>query len=176
MNKGIQVISVCTFLLSPLVVMAEQTCFDVSSVPSTTPTERFIKNVDGTVTDTETGLMWQTCEFGQDYDSDSESCTSTALQVDWQQALVAAKNNVYAGFNDWHVPNVKELASIIEHRCVEPAINQTIFTSTQNDNYWTSTTGGSQIDHAWAYQLADGKNNLKAKTSDVFLRLVRYAK
>nr|WP_281358331.1 DUF1566 domain-containing protein [Pseudoalteromonas caenipelagi] len=126
--------------------------------------------------DNETGLMWQVCDFGQNYDVVSGTCTSTALQLNWQQALIAAKNSDYAGFSDWHVPNIKELASILEHSCVEPAINLAVFVSTQNDNYWTSTTAVSQIDHAWAYQFADGKNNLKAKTSDIFLRLVRYAK
>ncbi|OHU96399.1 DUF1566 domain-containing protein [Pseudoalteromonas byunsanensis] len=163
-------------LLGSFTAFAQQTCVDATNAPSTTPTERFTFNGDGTATDNETGLMWQVCEFGQNYDAVNITCNSAALQVNWQQALVAAKNSNYAGFTDWHVPNVKELASIIEHSCVEPAINQEVFLSTQNDNYWSSTTAISEQDHAWAYQLADGKNNLKAKTSDIFLRLVRYAK
>ncbi|MBD1582061.1 DUF1566 domain-containing protein [Pseudoalteromonas sp. S16_S37] len=141
-----------------------------------TPTARYIINTNGTALDNETGLMWQVCDFGQNYDTATSSCTSAALQLNWQQALTAAKNSDYAGFTDWHIPNVKELASILDHSCVEPAINLEVFISTQSDNYWTSTTAVSQIDHAWAYQFADGKNNLKAKTSDIFLRLVRYAK
>jgi hypothetical protein len=155
---------------------AEQACVDEATAPKTTPTARFVVNSDGTVLDTKTGLMWQTCEFGQSYDPQNKSCNSAALQVDWQQALMAAKNSEYAGYKDWQVPNIKELASIVEHACVEPSIDLNVFLSTQNDNYWTSTTAITQVDHAWAYQFADGKNNLKAKTSDIFLRLVRYAK
>ena len=172
----IRILSACIVLFVPWVVSAAQTCSQVTDVPSTTPTDRFTINDNGTIMDNSTGLMWQLCQFGQSYDATTKSCISVALQVDWQQALVAANNSDFAGFKDWHVPNIKELASIIEHRCVEPAINLTVFSSTQNDNYWSSTTALSQPDHAWAYQFSDGKNNLKAKTSDIFLRLVRYAK
>ncbi|BBN82866.1 hypothetical protein PA25_28510 [Pseudoalteromonas sp. A25] len=155
---------------------AEQACVEKTVTPSTTPSERFTVNDNGTVLDSKTGLMWQVCDFGQSFDNQTKQCNSAALQLNWQQALSAGKNSDYAGFKDWHVPNVKELASILEHRCVEPAINLAVFTSAQSDNYWTSTTATSQVDHAWAYQFSDGKNNLKAKTSDIFLRLVRYAK
>lgn len=151
---------------------ATQAC--VSSVDSTSPSTRFKITLSGTVTDTLTGLMWQKCNFGQTYNSGDQTCVGTAQQLNWQQALNAASNDEFGDLKDWHVPNIKELASIIEHQCVEPAINLSLFPDTLNENYWSSTTAIKQIDHAWAYQFSDGKNNIKSKTSDIFLRLVRY--
>ncbi|MBQ4849398.1 DUF1566 domain-containing protein [Pseudoalteromonas sp. MMG013] len=160
--------------MTSMSLLAAQTC--ISTVVSTSPTERFSISTEGTVTDSFTGLMWQRCNFGEVYNSGDQSCTGTAQQLNWQQALSAAVNDELGEFKDWHVPNIKELASIVEFQCVEPAANITIFSGTLNENYWTSTTAITQIDHAWAYQFSDGKNNIKAKTSDIFLRLVRYSK
>jgi hypothetical protein len=169
----VKAISIALSLISTS-LWAAQTC--VSSLGSTTPTARFSVTNNGTVTDSVTGLMWQRCSYGQTYSVESQSCIGIAQQLNWQQALDVANSGELAGFTDWHVPSVKELASIVEHQCVEPSANISIFTDTLNENYWSSTTAIKQIDHAWAYQFADGKNNIKAKTSDIFLRLVRYSK
>ncbi|CCQ11091.1 putative Fimh-like protein [Pseudoalteromonas luteoviolacea B = ATCC 29581] len=152
-----------------------QTCF-ANQIASTTSSDNFVINSNGTVSDLTTGLMWQTCSYGQSYDNANEICINASAPIKWEQALLIAINNRFAGLDDWRVPNIKELASIIEHQCVEPSINKTVFFGTVNDNYWTSTTDMIRPDHAWVYQFSDGKNNLKAKNSDLFLRLVRFEK
>ena len=43
--------------------VAAQTCY--GGADTTTPTDRFTVNADGTVSDTETGLMWQRCSYSQ---------------------------------------------------------------------------------------------------------------
>lgn len=50
------------------------------------------------------------------------------------------------------------------------------FLDTQLNNYWSSTSGVSRADLAWVYQFDKGLNSLHAKTSDMFLRFVRYEK
>lgn len=160
-------------MLSP-VTYAAQTCYD--GVTQTTPTERFVINNDGTVSDSKTGLMWQTCSYGQTYNATTQSCDNTALKVTWQEALRAAVNNDVAEHSDWQVPNIKELASILEHSCVTPSINQTVFLGNKSENYWTSTSGISNKTATWVYQFDKGLNSLHAKTSNVYLRLVRYEK
>ncbi|MCO6355704.1 DUF1566 domain-containing protein [Pseudoalteromonas shioyasakiensis] len=153
---------------------AAQVCY--SAVNETTPDSRFVINEDGTVSDSETGLMWQRCTFGQSYDSDTDTCEGTSQQLTWGEALRGAENATFADYTDWHVPNVKELASILEHSCVQPSINENAFLSTKLQNYWSSTSGISRTDLAWVYQFDKGINSLHAKTSDVYLRLVRYEK
>ncbi|WP_440055002.1 DUF1566 domain-containing protein [Pseudoalteromonas sp. T1lg65] len=149
-----------------------QTCVNVTA-PDTS--DRFITHIDGTITDTLSGLMWQRCSYGQTYNQDSESCEGAAQQITWQQALQAAVDDKTAGHSDWQVPNIKELASIVNHNCVTPAINETVFIDTKSNNYWSSSTDRSAQQFAWVYQFADGKNNLTEKSADAFLRFVRYA-
>ncbi len=65
---------------------------------------RFEELSNGTVSDLATGLMWQK--------SDSKK------GLNWQEALeYAAKMNKknYLGHNDWRVPNIKELQSIVDY-------------------------------------------------------------
>jgi hypothetical protein len=161
-----------TLLMSIPFLCQGQNCSDF---PPSTLTADFEKNDDsGTVTHSITGLMWQVCDYGQTVEGGK--CIGNAEQLNWQQALLAAKASNQGGYDDWHLPSIKELASIVEHNCVEPALNLNVFTGAQNANYWTNTTAVNKVDYAWAYQFSDGKNNLKNKTSDIFVRLVRYAK
>lgn len=152
-----------------------QTCF-TKEIAATTPTKRFIVNKNGTVSDPHTGLMWQSCSYGQQFDVELEQCTGASASVTWEQALANASSNRFASYDDWRVPNVKELASIIEHQCVEPALNREVFLSSVNQNYWTNTTAPLNPDHAWVYQFADGKNNITEKSAALYLRLVRFEK
>ncbi len=95
-----------------------------------------------TITDSATGLMWDSVDSGGG--------------LNWSQALawVQTKNaEVYKGYNDWRLPNAKELHNIVDYErspdtTSSPAINA-IFTTTSiidednNTNYpffWTSTT------------------------------------
>lgn len=154
--------------------LAAQTCFD--SVPETTPTSQFTINTDGTVTDNLTGIMWMRCSIGQSWDTNNQTCIGGVEQLTWQQALKAASQYQYAGFNDWQLPNVKELSTIVDRQCVDAAINQTLFPATLAQNYWTSTSGVGSASQAWAIAFYSGKTNLRSKTSDIHLRLMRYAK
>ena len=64
----------------------------------------FTDNEDGTISDYASQLMWQ----------QSDSATG----MDWPAALarVAARNaEDYLGYNDWRLPNAKELHSILDY-------------------------------------------------------------
>lgn len=90
----------------------------------------FTDNGDGTVTDTASGLMWAQDDSGE--------------SLDWESALdlaVAANEENYLGYSDWRVPNVKELQSIVDYSGTYPAIDAGLFTITDEDSYfWTSTS------------------------------------
>ncbi|WP_276755683.1 DUF1566 domain-containing protein [Pseudoalteromonas marina] len=154
--------------------VAAQTCY--GGADTTTPTDRFTVNADGTVSDTETGLMWQRCSYSQTYNTETLLCEGSTPAVTWQEALRGATNDTTANYDDWQVPNIKELASILEHSCTGPSINEVVFLGTKSQNYWSSTSGVSSMSSAWVYQFDSGLNSLHLKTSNVHLRLVRYEK
>jgi len=87
----------------------------------------FVDNGDGTITDNATGLMWMQDDSG--------------AGLDWENALAYADGFSFAGYDDWRVPNVKELQSIVDYSGVYPAIDQTYFNITDEDAYfWSSTS------------------------------------
>ena len=86
----------------------------------------FVDNGDGTVIDTATGLMWQTADSG--------------IGLDWEDALLYAGNQNTAGHQDWRLPNIKELQSIVDYTRspnaanpanLGPAIDTSFFDITQ---------------------------------------------
>lgn len=69
--------------------------------------KRFVDNGDGTVTDTESGLMWKQTDGFQD-----ESIFHTWIKAyDYIREL----NNVkFAGYLDWRMPNLEEAEGIYD--------------------------------------------------------------
>ena len=92
----------------------------------------FHDNGDGTITDRATGLMWSK--------ADSDGGMNWQQALAWVQQLNATN---YLGYNDWRLPNAKELQSVVDYSRI-PAISP-IFQISRlpNDEYpffWTSTT------------------------------------
>ncbi len=95
----------------------------------------FVDKGDGTVLDRATGLMWMKKD-GQKF-------------MNWQQALAYAENLTYAGYDDWRLPNAKELQSIVDYTRAPDASSSSLRSaaidpifeiSEQESYYWTSTT------------------------------------
>jgi hypothetical protein len=53
----------------------------------------FLDNGDGTITDTDTGLMWL------------QDANSQMTQMTWSEAMDWADNLLYAGYDDWRLPS-----------------------------------------------------------------------
>jgi hypothetical protein len=128
-------------LLLPTIGLA-QICH--TAVPASAPTSQFIDNGNGTVTDKKTGLMWKRCSEGQTWSG--VTCTGDVTYYAWQSALqqVQVVNNSggFASKTDWRMPNIKELASIFEEQCWDPAFNVTVFPifSHPNVSFWSSSS------------------------------------
>ena len=104
------------------------------------PANRFADSGDGTVTDYLTGLMWVK-------DAGSPSIgTCTIGSMTWQDALDyvdCLNSNNYLSYNDWRLPNRKELYSLIDFSQHGPALPVGHpFTDLQSP-YWSSTTVGA---------------------------------
>lgn len=151
-----------------------------ANIDETTPTARFIDNGDGTITDARTALMWVRCASGQSWNG--SACTGTATKHTWQDALQLADTSSYAGLTNWRLPNVKELVSIVEQRCSNPAINETIFPATPTFYFWTGSPLAQGMGN-WAHNVSfsDGSDSVDNKAyPDTFfyahIRLVREAR
>jgi hypothetical protein len=134
---------------------------------------------NATVTDKRTGLMWMTCSLGQ-YHSEL-GCAGEADEASWSQALVEAQFSNFAGHDDWRLPNIKELSSIIGIKCSnsrDNQINNMIFPNTPHDYlqtfYWSSSTFAGAKDRAWYVDFLGAYNQyVTYKTNEHYVRLVR---
>lgn len=135
---------ICIALIYSSFIKA-QTCNN--SIIETTPLSRFDLKADGTVIDNQTKLMWMRCSLGAAW-SNGE-CKGAAEDYTWQQALDASYNSRFAGYNNWRVPNIKELSSIVELSCREPAINLAVFPQASNSYVWSSSPYSFANENAW---------------------------
>lgn len=164
-------ILICLFFatLFPHPAEAAQTCSD--AIIATAADDSFTLHDDGTATDNRTGLMWMRCSLGQDWNG--RTCSGQAAIFSWSAALKAAANQAFAGHDDWRLPNKNELESIVEGRCVSPAINAKVFPATPAAYYWSSSPYAGVAHGAWSIDFGYGTVNATIKSGKINLRLVR---
>ncbi len=99
----------------------------------------FTATSEGTVIDQSSQLMWQQTDSGK--------------PMDWQEALNYAENLVFAGHDDWRLPNAKELQYLVDYSrapdssnsaAIDPVFETSTITNEMGDRdypyFWTSTT------------------------------------
>lgn len=149
-----------------------QNCHYENIVVST-PTFRFSINEDGTISDGRTGLMWKQCNEGLTGTNCSEG---TLVSVGWnlalQQAQTANSGGGFANYDDWRLPNIKELASIMESMCRNPALNLAIFPGNAGRSVWSSSPG-AMSDRAWIGHFDAGIVYWSLRTDSHGVHLVR---
>ena len=121
------------------------------------PSPRFTDNGD-TVTDNLTSLMW------------TKNANVPGASKTWQEALDYVKgmnNGTYPnfGYTDWHLPNRKELYSLVDHTQYNPALpSGHSFTNVQLGSYWSSTTDAQHTSDAWYVYFPYGWVGFTSKT------------
>lgn len=98
----------------------------------------FADNGDGTITDAATGLMWMQ--------------TDSLEAMSWEEALAWAEDYEYGGYDDWRLPNAKELQSLVDYErspdttgsaAIDPLFDSTNIGTAADPEYgfyWTGTT------------------------------------
>lgn len=124
------------------------------------PAPRFTDNLNGTVTDNLTGLIWTN--------------KVESSKKGWENALGFCNGLADGSYDlsdeseagDWRLPNVKELQSLADYRNIYPALPDTegtgqlsegnAFYNVRSGSYWTSTTSAYATSSAWFVNFVDG--------------------
>jgi len=125
----------------------------------------FTNNGDGTVTDNNTELMWVE-------DGNSAGCND-GNPLSWIAALNFCNNLNYAGYDDWRLPDRRELMSIVNYGNSNPAVDTSVFPNTQSSYYWTSTTYKPDDSLAWLVNFLNGGVGSRSKGDGSYVRPVR---
>ena len=159
---------------------------------------RYVANGDGTVTDNQTGLMWEmqttacTGEVTCYTNVYSWSLTGTAADGTLYTTFLATLNGgdyyspsagldvsngsegaCFANHCDWRIPNITELLSILSTSycptCIDPA-----FGPTQPLYYWSSSSLPNALNFSWAVSFYNGYVDTGGgKANSIYARAVR---
>lgn len=129
------------------------------AVPAPVFSSRFRARDDGIVEDSLTGLLWQQAE--------------AANPMDWGQALQSAEALTLGGFQDWRLPNIRELRSLNDETRNGPSIDSTAFPGAKSARYWTSTLQNNRTTHAWFVEFISGITSQTPRETLLWVRAVR---
>jgi hypothetical protein len=88
------------------------------------------------VTDATTGLVWQGCQAGRA----GTDCAGSPADLDWSDALAYCEGSTWAGFTDWHLPNVKEMRSVVDDHRDSPSMAPDVFPAMESGWFYSSTS------------------------------------
>jgi hypothetical protein len=111
--------------------------------------------------------MWQ--KDTADVNGDGQSTDQDVLQ--WCDALSYCEGLSFAGHDDWRLPNVRELQSIVDYGRSIPSIEPGFGAS--SGWYWSSTRFAGNPDGAWYVDFGYGRVGLGGKESRGYVRAVR---
>jgi hypothetical protein len=143
---------------------------------------RFKDMNNGTIKDIITGLIWEK-------KCDSATCATTDLHHidrafgwngdgatdtiwDWLDDLNAEGGTGFAGRDDWRMPNIKELQTLVNYGAHDPSIDG-IFGPTPVESYWSATTHPTTPSHAWVVNFSLGEQTTFGKLNTFRVRAVR---
>src|SRR5437762_3089789 len=156
----------------------------------------YVDNGDGTVTDNQTGLMWEkktgtvgtpnpsdvhdvnnsyTWSGVSPYQNPDGTLFTTFLATLNLDASGAGSSTCFANHCDWRIPNIVELQGILlaPFPCgTSPCIDSTLG-PTQASNYWSSSSLAGHPSEAWFVYFGIGLVSLDGKTGGLHARAVR---
>ena len=131
---------------------------------------------DGVATDMETGLMWLRFAYGQKWQD--SSVVGNADSMSWDTAIkitqVFNQQQGYAGCNDWRVPNIDELKTLIDKVKGEKGnyIDADVFPKNEK-LFWSSSPSANDSGNAWFAYFYNGYSDYSYKDYYFNVRLVR---
>jgi hypothetical protein len=159
---------------------------------------RYQDNADGTITDNQTGLMWEKKTGVPNVTPKTPSVHNVDKRYSWSRApstepdgsafgefigtLNYAKSDngssitgCFANYCDWRLPTIVELQGIVDlsacgagSACIDP-----IFGPSQRRFYWSSSTFANRSSDAWGVDFSFGDAEHNDKNASSFVRAVR---
>ncbi|MEI7796106.1 MAG: DUF1566 domain-containing protein [Methylococcaceae bacterium] len=145
---------------------------------------------DGVATDTETGLMWLRFAHGQRWKNGTVE--GDTQKLNWDDAMKIPdtfnQKEGYAGYNDWRVPNIEELKTIVLGETVGSwkgmgrlftgkrgnyIIDEAVFPNNPAAFFWSSSPSANYSNYAWSVSFNGGYSNDYRKSNYDGVRLVR---
>jgi hypothetical protein len=119
-------------------------------------------NQTGIVTDASREIQWQD--------------NNISAEMGWQDAINGCESSMLGGYNDWRLPNINELRTIIDRSRDEPTVYSSfVYTGhgTLFSSYWSSTTNSNNVNSAWVIGVWRGEVVSFEKSAKLFVRCVR---
>jgi formylglycine-generating enzyme required for sulfatase activity len=101
----------------------------------------YTDNGNGTITDNNTGLMWQKLDGGE---------------MNYSKAIIYCDTMTLGGYTDWRLPTNIELYSLNKLSSTNPAIDTAYFTKTLAEYWWTSNVSVNDTSKVWAVNAGGG--------------------
>lgn len=134
---------------------------DEKSLPKVTPAE-FKASGDGlTVSDMKNNLMWPT-----------DPIKTGIKYYIWEDAKKACENLNYAGYDDWRLPSLIELRSLLD----PASYDDKLFTVNKKGIFWSSTSFENNDEMVWSVIPESGELHLTYKSNMVVTMPVRSIK
>ncbi len=138
---------------------------------------RFTDNLDGTVTDNLTGLIW--LQDANCFDSRKWDDARTKV-YEMNTGVAQSCNTTQTG---WRLPNIRELHSLINYQYSNPALSNAEGDQNWNENdpflgvqsgaYWSATSPVYNTSYAWVVLFNNGYVNAHGKTYTNYVWPVR---
>lgn len=107
-----------------------------------------------------TGLTWQDNRFAE------------SERVTYAEAEKLCNGLRLGGYDDWRIPTIRELLSIIDYKKYDPAVLDG-FSIAESSYYWSSTQYMGDPDKVWGIDFKDGAVDANGKAYDRRVRCVR---
>ncbi len=113
------------------------------------------------IRDTSTGLMWE----------DTPHVRET--KITQPHAKEYCSELRLGGFEDWRLPTIHELLTIVDYRRISPAILKAFSYVEDESFYWTKTHVADEDDAFWGVNFKRGASSKASEYYDRYVRCVR---
>ena len=114
--------------------------------------------------DPRTNLMWEDTPHVRE------------AKIRQPRSVIYCKELRVGGFEDWRLPTIKELLTIVDYTRISPAILRAFSYVEDESFYWTKTHVADEDDAFWGVNFKRGYSSKASEYYDRYVRCVRDAK
>ena len=113
------------------------------------------------IKDPKKGLMWE------------DTIHAEEIKVNFKEAIQYCKDLRLGKFDDWRVPTLFELLSIVDFKHYKPAIKKPFKYVEDAGSYWTGTLYVGDKNERWVVSFKDGSTSDADESYERYVRCVR---